>query len=143
MFKYISVKFPETSLGISTVYNARLIQSHYQHEILIIEFKDWGLEYDVVSPGTAVSVQIVDETSKRDFYGYVHHVKLKRTPATNFSEVTFVGGSFPMKQQRQEIYKDKTTDQVIKSIATDYDFVCYSVPHPRVFAQISHSFYLR
>jgi phage protein D len=139
MFKYISVKFPETSLGISTVYNARLIQSHYHHEILIIEFKDWGLEYDVISPGTAVAVQIVDETSKKDFYGYVHHVKLKRTPATNFSEVTFVGGSFPMKQQRQEIYKDKTADQVINSIATDYDFVCYSVPHPRIFPQISQA----
>ena len=66
MFKFISVKFPETSLSISTVYNAKLIQSRYQHEILVIEFKDWGLEYDVVSPGTAVAVQIVDGESKRD-----------------------------------------------------------------------------
>jgi hypothetical protein len=139
MFKFISVKFPETSLSISTVYNAKLIQSRYQHEILVIEFKDWGLEYDVVSPGTAVAVQIVDGESKRDFYGYVHHIKLKRTPALNFSEVTFVGGSFPMKQQRQEIYKDTTVDKVIKSIATDHDFVCYALPHPRVFAQISQA----
>lgn len=139
MFNFISVKFPETSLSISTVYNARLIQSRYQHEILVIEFKDWGLEYDVVSPGTAVSVQIVDGEFKRDFYGYVHHIKAKKTPALNFSEVTFVGGSFPMKQQRQEVYKDKTVDQVIKSIATDHDFVCYAIPHPRVFSQISQA----
>lgn len=139
MFKYISVKFPETSLSVSTVYNARLIQSRYQHEILVIEFKDWGLEYDVVSPGTAVAVQIVDGESKRDFYGYVHHIKLNRTPALNFSEVTFVGGSFTMKQQRQEVYKDTTIDKVIKSIATDHDFVCYAVPYPRVFPQISQA----
>jgi hypothetical protein len=139
MFKYISVKFPQTSLGVSTVYSAKLVQTRYEHEILIVEFKDWGLEYDVVSPGTSVSVQIADGESKRDFYGYVHHVKLKRTPANNFSEVTFIGGSFPMKQRRQTIYKDKTADQVIKSIATDHDFVCYSVPHPRVFPQISQA----
>jgi hypothetical protein len=139
MFKYISVKFPETSLGVSTVYSAKLVQTRYEHEILVVEFKDWGLEYDVVSPGTAVSVQIADGEYKRDFYGYVHHVKLKRTPANNFSEVTFIGGSFPMKQRRQTIYKDKTADQVIKSIATTHDFVCYSVPHPRVFPQISQA----
>jgi hypothetical protein len=139
MFKFISVKFPETSLNIKTVYNARLIQSRYQHEILVIQFKDWGLEYDVVTPGAAVAVQLVDGESKRDFYGYVHHIKLNRTPALNFSEVTFVGGSFSMKQQRQEIYKDTTVDKVIKLIATDHDFVCYAVPHPRVFAQISQA----
>jgi hypothetical protein len=139
MFKYISVKFPQTSLGVTTVYSARFIQTRYEHEILIVEFKDWGLEYDVVSPGTSVAVQIADGESKRDFYGYVHHVKLKRTPGNNFSEVTFIGGSFPMKQRRQTIYKDKTADQVIKSIATTHDFVCYSVPHPRVFPQISQA----
>ena len=139
MFKYIAVSFPETTLGISTVYSAKLVQTRYEHELLIAEFKDWGLEYDVVSPGTAVHIQIADGDFKREFYGYVHHVKLKRTPANNFSEVTFIGGSFPMKQRRQTIYKDKTADQVIKEIATDHEFVCYSIPHPRVFPQLSQA----
>jgi len=139
MFKYISVKFPETSLGITTLYSARLIQNRYEHEILIAEFKDWGLEYDVVSPGTAVFIKMTDGERTRNFYGYVHHVNLKRTPANNFSEVTFVGGSFPMKQRRQEIYKDKTADQIIKSIASDYEFVCYSIPHPRIYPQVSQA----
>ena len=139
MFKYISVKFPETSLGITTLYSARLIQNMYEHEVLVAEFKDWGLEYDVVSPGTAVSIKMADGERTRNFYGYVHHVKLNRTPANNFSEVTFVGGSFPMKQRRQEIYKDKTADQIIKSIASDYEFVCYAIPHPRVYPQVSQA----
>jgi phage protein D len=139
MFKYISVKFPETSLGIKTLYSARLIQHVYEHEILVAEFKDWGLEYDVVTPGTAVSIKLTDGERTRNFYGYVHHVKLKRTPANNFSEVTFVGGSFPMKQRRQEIYKDKTADQIIKSIASDYEFVCYAIPHPRIYPQVSQA----
>lgn len=139
MFKYISVKFPGTSLGVTTIYSARLIQTRYEHELLVAEFKDWGLEYDVVTPGTTVSIQIADGELKRNFYGYVHHVKLKRTPANNFSEVTFIGASFTMKQRRQTVYKDVTADQVIKSIASDHDFVCYSVPHPRVFPQISQA----
>jgi hypothetical protein len=75
MFKYISVKFPETSLGIKTLYSARLIQHVYEHEILVAEFKDWGLEYDVVTPGTAVSIKLTDGERTRNFYGYVHHVK--------------------------------------------------------------------
>ena len=139
MFKFISVNFPETSLGITTLYSARLIQTRYEHEILIAEFKDWGLKYDVVSPGTAVSIKMTDGENTRNFYGYVHHIKLKRTPANNFSEVTFIGGSFPMKQRRQEIYKDKTADQIIKSIASDYEFVCYATPHPRIFPQVSQA----
>lgn len=139
MFNYISVEFPETSLGITTLYKARLIQTMYEHEIFIAEFKDWGLEYDVVSPGTAVSIKMADGERTRDFYGYVHHVELNRTPANNFSTVTFVGGSFPMKQRRQNIYKDKTADQIIKSIASDYEFVCYAIPHPRVYPQVSQA----
>jgi hypothetical protein len=139
MFKFISFKFPETTLSITTLYSARLIQTRYEHEILIAEFKDWGLEYDVVTPGTAVSVVMTDGESTRNFYGYVHHTTLKRTPSNNFSEVTFIGGSFPMKQRRQEIYKDKTVDQIIKSIASDYEFACYAVPHPRIYPQVSQA----
>ncbi len=68
MFKYISVKFPETNLGITTLYSARLIQNRYEHEILVAEFKDWGLEYDVVTPGTAVSIKMMDGELTGNFF---------------------------------------------------------------------------
>jgi hypothetical protein len=37
------------------------------------------------------------------------------------------------------VYKNVTADQVVKEIATKYNFVSYTVPHPRVYPQISQT----
>ena len=139
MFKYISVEFPETALGPQTVYSFTLTQKRYTHELVTIQFKDWGAQFDVVTPGSPVRIRIANNLDLRDFYGYVHHVKLNRTPGKNFTEVTFIGGSFPMKQAHQALYKDTTVDAVIKQIADSYGFSCYAVPYNRVFPQLAQA----
>ena len=85
MFNHIQVEFPGTSIGPKYTYSATLKQSRFEHEIAIINFRDWGVEYDVVQPKTPVKVIITGTKTKRNFYGYVHHVRTDQTPGKNFT----------------------------------------------------------
>lgn len=142
MFNYISVDFPETTIQPTVVYRADVFQKRYAHEMVSLYFKDWGVQYDVVKPGSPVHLVINGFNQTREVYGYVHHINVDRSPGKYFTEVVVIGASFPMKQQSQGIYKNLTADQIVKSIAADYNFVCYAVAHPRVhpqYAQAGHS----
>lgn len=140
MFNYVKVKFPESpSVQPSFVYSATLKQSRYSHEILTITFRDWDLPYEIVEPNSPVNVTMYGPKKRREFYGYVHHIAPEQTPGKNFVTVVLIGASFPMKQQAQKIYKNVTADRVVREIAKKHGFVCYSVPHPRVFPQISQA----
>ena len=139
MFKYISVTFPDTKISPLTVYSFTLSQKRYNHEVATIEFKDWGTEFDIIAPGQPVLISINNKEESKNFYGYVHHMSVDRSPGKHFASITCVGGSFPMKQRRQTIFKDVTADEVIKKIATIHNFVCYAVPYSRVYPQISQA----
>lgn len=139
MFNYVSVEFPNTTLGPKYVYSLNLIQKRYHHEIAIVGFRDWGVEYDVVTPGSPVRMKITGTDGRRDFYGYIHHISVDKTPGKNFTEVTVVGGSMPMKQPSQTIYINKSADQIVKEIASKYNFACYAVPHPRIYSQVAQA----
>jgi hypothetical protein len=139
MFNYIKVDFPDTTASPQYVYYANIYQNRYSHELAVIKFRDWGLEYDVVTPGTPVVLTISGRNSKRQMYGYVHHINPEKTPGKNFTEVVIIGGSYRMRAPSQTIYRNTTADQVIKKIASKYNFVAYAVPHPRVYPQIAQA----
>lgn len=139
MFKYLSINFPESKVNPLTVYSATFTFARYSHEIAVVEFKDWGVDYDVLTPGTPVEMLLSSAFDKRMFYGYVHDVRPQKTPGTNFTTVTFIGGSFPMKQQRQTIFKEVTADQVIKQIADKHNFACYAEPTKRIYPQVTQA----
>ena len=140
MFNYVKVKFPESpSVQPSFVYSATLKQNRYSHEIMTITFRDWDLPYEVVEPNSPVNVTMYGPGKRREFYGYVHHIAPEQTPGKNFVTVVLIGASFLMKRQSQKIYKNATADRVVREIAKKHNFVCYSVPHPRVFPQISQT----
>jgi len=139
MFNYVTVDFPETTIQPTVIYSAEVYQNMYAHEVASLKFKDWGVQYDVVRTGSPVHLKITGTLESRDFYGYVHHVNIKKTPGTNFTEVVVIGASYPMKQQRQKVYSNTTADQVVKAIADTHNFVAFTVPHPRVYPQVSQA----
>jgi phage protein D len=139
MFNHIQVEFPGTDLGPKYVYSATIKQNRFEHQIALINFRDWGVEYDVIKPKTPVKIIITGTKTKRNFYGYVHHVKTEQTPGKNFTELVVIGASYLMGQPSQTIYKDTTADRVIKDIATKHSFVCSPTAHPRVYSQISQA----
>lgn len=139
MFNYIKVDFPDTTVSPQYVYYANIYQSRYSHEMAVVKFRDWGLEYDVVTPGTPVKLTIYGRNSRRELYGYVHHINPEKTPGKDFTEVVVIGASYVMRTPSQTIYANTTADQVIKKIASKHNFVTYAVPHPRVYPQISQA----
>lgn len=141
MFKFASVRFPESPEAPTYVYKAVLMQNLYQHELLLLTFKDWNPEYETVRPGTPVEVQLTANTTPRDFFGYVHHITPMASPGKMFTEVVCIGGSFPMKQASQKVYRDHTADQVVKEMCIKHRLKFEGVPHPRVFDMISQAGY--
>lgn len=139
MFNYIKVDFPDTTASPQYVYYANIYQNRYSHELAVIKFRDWGLEYDAVTPGTPVVLTIYGRNSRREMYGYVHHINPEKTPGKDFTEVVVIGASYWMGKPYQTIYRNITADQVIKKIASKNNFVAYAVPHPRVYPQISQA----
>lgn len=139
MFNYIKVSFPDTDIQPEVVYSANIYQSRFAHEMAVVKFRDWNIQYDIVAPGTPVQLTIYGMKNRREFYGYVHHITPDKTPGKNFTEVTIIGASYPMKQPSQMIYKNTTADKVVSEIATKYNFVAYAVPHPRIYPQISQA----
>lgn len=139
MFNYITVDFPETTIQPEVIYSANIYQKRYAHEMICLYFKDWGVQYDVVRPGSPVRLNVYGFNEKREIYGYVHHINLERTPGKNFTELVIIGASFSMKQPSQTVYKNTTADQVVKEIAEKHNFVAYAVAHPRVYPQIAQA----
>lgn len=139
MFNYIKVDFPDTTTSPKYVYYANIYQTRYSHEMAVIKFRDWGLEYDAVTPGTPVQLTLYGRDSRREIYGYVHHINPEKTPGTDFTEVVIIGASYAMRTPSQSIYRNITADQVIKRIASKHKFVAYAVPHPRVYPQIAQA----
>lgn len=139
MFSYITVEFPLAVNQPKIVYAVEWKQNRYEHEMLTITFKDWDVNYDSITTTSPVTVTIRGTKTERVFNGYVHHVKPNITPGKNFVEVGVISPSYLMKQQNQTVYKNITADQVVKKIAKKYGFACYTVPHPRVYKQISQA----
>lgn len=107
----------------------------------VLVFKDWSPSFDTIRPGSPVEVDIGGMESKRKFLGYVHHVRPDISPGRSFVEVTCVGGSFPMKQASQKIYRDKSADEVVKAMAIQHNLNFIGDPHPRVFEMITQAGY--
>ena len=136
--KYVDVEFIGASDAPKDVYSAYLTHNRYEHQLFTVKFRDWGIFHDSIEPGTPVIINY-GFTNKQTFYGYVHHLSSDRTVNNNFMEVTFIGASFLMKQQSQKVYINKTADQIVQEIAQKHGLSYYTVPHDRVWPQLSQS----
>jgi hypothetical protein len=144
MFKYIDVSFPtlEPLTAPSYVMGFELIQNRYKHEVGVITFRDWGVAYSNIAAGTPVHISMyngITPNPAREFYGYVHHAKPIKTPAQNNVEVTVISSSWAMKNEAQNIYTDVSADAIVSAIAAKYNFASFTIPHPRIYPQVTQT----
>lgn len=138
-FEYVSVTFPMATSSPKYIYSIDLTQNRYEHETAKIIFKDWDLDYDAITTNSPISIKLTGSNEYVTFNGYVDYVKPCITPGENYTEVGFISASGNMRNQIETVYKNITADQVVKRIANKYGFACYSVPHPRIYPQISQA----
>jgi phage protein D len=139
MFKYVSINFPNTSVGPKRVYEMTFYQNRYEHEVVVMHFRDWDVPYEAVEAGSPVHFNISNVGESRDFYGYIDHINVNKTPGTFTTQVVAVGASYVMKNQSQSVYKNLSADAIIKQIAVKHNFVAITAPHPRVYPQVSQT----
>ena len=139
MFNYVSVNFPNTSVAPKRVYQMTFYQNRYEHEIVVMQFRDWGIPYEAVESGSPIHFNINNVGESRDFYGYVDHITVDKTPGTFTTQVVAVGASYVMKNESQAVYKNLSADAIIKQIAAKHNFVAVTVPHPRIYPQVSQA----
>jgi phage protein D len=139
MFNYVKVSFPDTSLSTLHVYDMSFYQNKYEHEIVSITFRNWGVEYDAVESGSPITFVINDGSKTRTFYGYVHSIIVDRTPGSFLTRVVAVSASMVMKNESQTVYTELSADAVVQKIAKKHNFVAFTVPHPRIYPQIAQA----
>lgn len=133
MFNFVTVSLPNSPAPPQRVFKMSYQQEHYAHDYAKLYFRDWAVSMRQVKPGTPMKVKI----DNKEIVGYVHDIKNVQNAQKNFTEITFIGASYVMRQSSQQVYKNATVDQVIKQIAIKYNFAYKLTPHPRVFPHIS------
>ena len=116
MFNYVTVTFPNTTVGPSYVYSMQFYQTKYEHEIAVIQFRDWAVRYDVVESGSPIQFTIGNTKTSKTFKGYVHHVNVSRTPGSFLTEIVVLGASMVMKNESQYVYKAYPLMQLFKRL---------------------------
>jgi phage protein D len=139
MFNYITVSFPNTTLPPIRVYDVSLYQNRYKHEVAIIQFRDWGIDYDNVSSGSPITFKINNSLETKTFIGHIDHITTQNEPGTNITEVVAVSASYVFKNQSQKVYKGLSADAIVQQIASKHNFSCYAIPHPRVYPQVAQA----
>ena len=139
MFNYTLVNFPETTVPPAHVYSLDFYQNRYEHEIVSLTFRDWGVEYDSISTGSPITFTLNDSGTSRTFYGYVHHINVSRSPGAFLTEVIALSASMKLKNQSQKVYQGLSADAIIQEIATANGFVAFTVPHPRIYPQAAQA----
>ena len=119
----------------------KLYQDRYHHEVAVIQFRDWDVDYDTITNGSPINFTLNDGASKKEFIGYVDTVMPVQSPGQNMTEVTAVSASYKMKTPRQTVYKEMSVDGVIQQIAAEYRFNAFTTAHPRIYPQISQAGY--
>jgi phage protein D len=139
MFNQLNVEFPTLSVPLTRGYSLHSHHARYEHEMHTIRFIDWNVDYTSISDGTPLTVTLTGIGSSRVINGYIHHIVPDISSSNNYVDIIIIGASRVFKQQSQNIWKNATADQVITDIAKSQNFSYVSVPHPRVFEQISQA----
>lgn len=139
MFNYVNIEFPNSTAAPAYLYNMTLFQNRYQHEVAVIQFRDWNVNYDTVSNGSPIRFTINDGNNKKEFVGYVHKVTPNQSPSKNITEVMAVSASYVMKSPSQKIYRGLSADGIVEQIAAKYRFNAYTKSHPRIYPQVSQA----
>lgn len=135
MFSFVTVRFPDSPLEPERIYSLEYRQKNYEHDFAKLLFRDWNVDPKRIKPGTAMEIILEDKT----YSGYVHDIRPKVDNSSNFTQVSFIGASYVMRQASQAVYKNVTADEVIKKIAIKYGFSYKLEPHPRVYQQVSQA----
>ena len=122
MFNYLSIDFINSERSPKRVSYFYLNQDRYAHEIAVVRFKDWDVQYNYIKPGEPVRCLLRGLDSSREFIGYIHDIKPDISPGKQFVELTLIGASYKLKQARQRVYYDVTASQVVKQIAKANNF---------------------
>ena len=139
MFNFAQVSFPSANVSPAFVNEMTFWQDRFKHEFATIQFRDWNVDYEDIRPGSPMKITISGDEGSNDFHGYVHHIEPHVSPGARFTEVTFIGASYFLKQTSQKVYKNVTADQIIAKIAKRNNFAYEAEPHPRVYEQVAQA----
>lgn len=134
-FDFVRVRFPESPLEPERVYSMNYYQNNYMHDFAELQFRDWNIDPRRIKRGTPMEITLDGKVLS----GYVHDIQPKINSRSSFTKVNFIGASYVMRQQSQELYRNVSADQVIRKIAIKYGFSYRVEPHPRVYPQISQA----
>lgn len=136
---YFEVTFPDYPSIETAPYKVELIQSMGAHDIAYIHFpQTLSILIEGLSTGTPVKIRWKNDKVEGTFFGYKTDslykssvIRQKRTVLTCF------GASYPLKDNENKIWTNKTAPDIVKDIASKFNLKAVVTPHPIVWSQQS------
>jgi hypothetical protein len=110
-------------------------QKLFQHDYATFYFRDWSFNPRQVRPGSLMQFEILG----KQYHGYVHDISFEESSNKKITKVGFIGASYVMRQASRKIYVNMTADQIVTQIAKKYKFAHKTIPHPRIYDQVSQA----
>lgn len=132
---------PSVVLDMSQPETIELIQSQGSHDVAVLSWPSTQFQSMAnLKTGVPVTFTWKKESIKNVWVGYVSFVSAETaiTPRKDF-KVHCVGASFPLKENKVRVFKNKTIPQVAEIIAREYGLQFKGESHPRIFKQITIS----
>jgi hypothetical protein len=131
------VSFPKSPEFPLLIIAAELYQDINQHDRLVLHFKGSpSLESQAVVSGDPVEFTFKSAEIESKFTGYVHTIEQPSGGLSGNTDIICVSATYLLKNADQNIYKNKTADQVVSQIAKQFGMEAITQRHPKVRASI-------
>lgn len=128
-----SVSFPKALDFPLLLINAELYQDINQHDRLVLHFKGSPTAEDqAIVSGDPVEFTFKSGEIESKFVGYIHTIEQPSGGLSGNTNVICVSASYLLKNSDQNIYKNKTADQVVSQIAKQFGMEAITQRHPKV-----------
>lgn len=136
---YIIVTFPDYPSLEAVPFKVEIIQAIGSHDIAVMYFADTVPVYlEGVATGAPVNIEWKNDKVSGSFYGYkadsVYQSSIIRKKRTT---LTFIGVSYPLKENEDNIWVNKTASEIVLEIAKKFKLKPMITPHPIRWSQQS------
>lgn len=121
--------FPLSGSAPPKVQHVQVVQREFRHDMARVRVNRERPAFPDYRSNTPVELTYGREGQVETFYGYVHHVEPYVERNAEHLTIVCIGTGYPLKQRRQQMYRDKTITDVVREVAGRHKLDADIEPH--------------
>lgn len=133
------LRFPLSGSAPPKVQHVQVMQREFRHDMARVRVNREQPAFPDYRSNTPVELTYGREGAVETFYGYVHHVEPYVERNIEYLTVVCIGTGYPLKQRRQQMYRDVTITDVVRTVAARHKLDADIEPHTQQHSVIVQS----